>query len=381
MRFAYLHHIEPITENIWSGTPINIVRTLREQGHEVVSISGFKPRRPLIGLAKTAFYRYLLNKKYLMNKDPRVIKIRAKDLNRRLREIEKVDAVLCSFPSNAAYLDTQYSVVLIHDMTWTQLLDYYPGAERKTLAEETVRGGIILEKLALQRCNHAIFCSQWAAASAIEEFVTPRHKVSVAPLGASIKNAPTRDDVISYLSRRGHGPMKLLFLGKQWFRKGGDIAVQVAAEIKRMGVEVELHIVGCNPEDSLPSFVRLHGSLHKDMDNQAEELRGLFETSDFFIMPSRAEAFGIVFAEAAAFGLPVMASDTGGAVDAVRGEWGIMLPPGASTTIFAEWAVKHFRNRMNYERLSWLARESYESKLNWTAFCQHLVRVVTGLAH
>jgi glycosyltransferase involved in cell wall biosynthesis len=58
-----------------------------------------------------------------------------------------------------------------------------------------------------------------------------------------------------------------------------------------------------------------------------EELPGLFRDSDIFVMPSVAEqrpdgwageGFGIVYIEAAAFGLPVIAGSGGGAPEAVR---------------------------------------------------------------
>jgi glycosyltransferase involved in cell wall biosynthesis len=119
--------------------------------------------------------------------------------------------------------------------------------------------------------------------------------------------------------------------------------------------------------------------LRKDVPEEAAELWQLFETSDFFILPTRAEAFGIVFAESAAYGLPVMASDTGGVLEAVRGEWGITPPPGAPASVYADWAVKVFRDRAEYKRLSSLARTSYETDLNWPAFCRHLVQVVAAM--
>jgi len=311
-----------------------------------------------------------------MNRDPSVVRLRARDGNRRLKEVGPVDAVLVTYLANAAYVETEYPVVVIHDATWAQVLDYYAGYERTTLAAETVRGGMELEKKALDRCDHALYCSHWAASSAVQDFGIPLEKVSVAPLGASLVEGPTRADLAAYLQQRGQGPMKLFFVGKEWYRKGGDVAVQVAVEIERQGVPVELHVAGCEPEGEVPSFVRRHGMLRKDIPQQAEQLWKLFETSDFFILPTRAEAFGIVFAESAAYGLPVMASDTGGVREAVRGEWGITPPLGAPATIYATWATNLFRNRAEYERLSWLARTSYENDLNWPAFCCHLVQVV-----
>ena len=102
--------------------------------------------------------------------------------------------------------------------------------------------------------------------------------------------------------------------------------MQVATEIERMGIAVELHVARCEPKGTIPSFVRSHGPL-PDIAARGTKNWELFESSDFFIMPSRADAFGIVFGESAAFGLPVMAADAGGVREAARGEWSLVPAP------------------------------------------------------
>jgi glycosyltransferase involved in cell wall biosynthesis len=374
MKFACVHHGDQHSEQLWSAIPLNIIRALSALGHEVVTVDGLRPQAPFFSKVKRSLYRRILKKVYWINRDPLVLRCRAKEANRRLRDLAGIDAVLITFPADLAYLETDHPVLVVHDATWVQLLDYYPRFMRNETAAETIRDGMELDKRALQRCDHVVYSSQWAADSAVRDYGVPPDKVSVAPLGASIVNEPTRDDLARYLSLRGQEPMKLLFVGKEWHRKGGDFAMEVGSEIEAMGIPVELHVVGCNPDEELARFVRQHGLLRKDVPREAEELRALYESCDYFILPTRAEAFGIVFAEAAAFGLPVMAMETGGVKDAVRGEWGITLPPESSPTAYAQWAVERYRNRVEYERLSWLARRSFEEELNWAAFCRHLAQ-------
>lgn len=275
MRFACLHHGDQYSEALWSAIPLNIIRALGGLGHEVVVINGLQPQVPVFSRIKTAVYKYLLHKTYALNRDPRVFRARAKDANRRLAELGAVDAVLITYLADAVYLETDHPVILIHDATWAQMLDYYPCYESKGMAGETIRGGLDLDKQALERCDHAVYSSRWAAESVVRDYGVPSAKVSVAPLGASIVNEPTREDLARYLSRRGQQPMKLLFLGKEWYRKGGDIAMRVGSAIEAMGVPVELHVAGCDPEGEQAPFVRRHGLLRKDVPSEAEELRGL----------------------------------------------------------------------------------------------------------
>lgn len=59
-----------------------------------------------------------------------------------------------------------------------------------------------------------------------------------------------------------------------------------------------------------------------------EEFNNHFLMSDFYIMPSYGEGFGIVFIEAMYFGLPVIAGNKDGSVDALlNGELGILIDP------------------------------------------------------
>lgn len=63
------------------------------------------------------------------------------------------------------------------------------------------------------------------------------------------------------------------------------------------------------------------------------ELPHLYNQHDTFILPSLAESFGIVFAEAMACGLPIIGGRTGGVPDLVQSENGILVQPGSVAEI------------------------------------------------
>ena len=59
-----------------------------------------------------------------------------------------------------------------------------------------------------------------------------------------------------------------------------------------------------------------------------EEITDHYQLADLFIMPSKKEGFGIVFIEAMACGLPVIAGNQDGSVDALKnGELGMLINP------------------------------------------------------
>lgn len=59
-----------------------------------------------------------------------------------------------------------------------------------------------------------------------------------------------------------------------------------------------------------------------------EELAAHFKLADIFVMPSKNEGFGIVFTEAMFYGVPVIAGNKDGSVDALcNGELGLLVNP------------------------------------------------------
>jgi glycosyltransferase involved in cell wall biosynthesis len=66
--------------------------------------------------------------------------------------------------------------------------------------------------------------------------------------------------------------------------------------------------------------VRVHGACPD------EELATAYARADLFVLPTRYEGYGMVFAEALAHGLPVIAGDAG-PVPAILGDAGLVVPP------------------------------------------------------
>jgi glycosyltransferase involved in cell wall biosynthesis len=123
--------------------------------------------------------------------------------------------------------------------------------------------------------------------------------------------------------------INILFVGGQFWRKGGDLLVQVSKrqEFKRC----VFHIVTREHIEEFGDNLRIH----VDMDPNDESLKRLFAEADVFVLPTKADfAPTNAICEAMAMGLPVITTYVGGLEEVVRdGENGFVIPPDDVETL------------------------------------------------
>lgn len=107
-------------------------------------------------------------------------------------------------------------------------------------------------------------------------------------------------------------------------------------------------------------------AISKSIAEEKKKLITLYRQSNFFLLPTRAEAAGLVFSEAAAFGLPVITTDTGGITSIVRqGINGYTLPHDATSISYAKLIEELYKDPPRYKKLARTARQEYKKTLNW----------------
>jgi glycosyltransferase involved in cell wall biosynthesis len=187
------------------------------------------------------------------------------------------------------------------------------------------------------------------------------------------------EDVGRFLERRKEGVIRLLFVGVDWERKGGPIALEAAAELNARGLKTELHVVGCDVPDGVPGVVVRHGFVSKKTPEGSALLDRLFAESHFLIVPSRAECFGLVFAEASSFGLPSLAAITGGVPSVVSDKNGMLFPLEARGNQYADWIATMMADRTAYERLAFSSLVEFDERLNWDVAGRTVVELLRNL--
>ena len=145
--------------------------------------------------------------------------------------------------------------------------------------------------------------SQWAADGLRTAGVTEdRIRVLHPGLDLTRWTCPSREP-------RQCGPLRLLFVGSDFHRKGGDLVLDAIAG--PFAGRAVVDVVTRDPVAPQPGL-----TVHRCEPNSSA-LIALYAKADLFVMPTRADCFGHVVVEAMASGLPAIVGDVGGVSEIV----------------------------------------------------------------
>ncbi len=143
-----------------------------------------------------------------------------------------------------------------------------------------------------RQCAGVFTLAQWTAKDMVNRMGLSPKKVHFVGGGINIDSSN-----IDYADKTGN---KLLFVGRDFERKGGFIVYDSFVELKKRMPQAELYVAG--PEEN-PISNPIEG-YHYLGNVKPNDLPALYNKCDVFCLPSYFEPWGIVFAEALAFGLP-----------------------------------------------------------------------------
>lgn len=382
LRLAYVTVYDSADVKQWSGTGFHIAKSLEDQGCELVRIGGLKRQLNPVNILRYLWNTRVRGLRDHPHRDPGYLRHYARQVQRGLARARQsgppIDAILVPGILPIAYLETDIPIIVWTDCTFASLLNYY--AAWTNLSPRTIRDGHEADRRGLNRARTLIFTSQWAADSAVRDYGCDPDRIHIVPLGANIEGGRSEGDILRLVDGRlAREEVRLLLAGVNWERKGCDIAVRVLAELRSRGIAASLDIVGCHPPDGvrLPDGVRTHGFISKSSAEGRASIQRFFEQASLFVLPTRAECLGIVFGEAASYGLPSLATDTGGIASVARdGVTGFLLAPGTDPALWADRIASLMRNPAEYRRMSLAALREYDDRLNWPAAGRAVAQIV-----
>lgn len=372
VKIGFINLNSPLDRKASSGTTFQMCQALKRIGADIVWL---QPKHNFFYKLVNLFFKVLAvstRSKILRDHTIPLAKIESKSLKKQ--DIENCDILFAPFASTALYsLKTDKPIIYLSDATFAVMVDYY----FKGLVSWNVKQANKIEQTALLKATHAIYASQWAIQSAIQDYNADKSRIHVIEFGANIDEQNIIPHQFIY-----NGQLDLLFLGVDWIRKGGDIAVEATRYLNDKGIHTTLHIAGIRNLDNnianLP-YVKNYGFLNKNNPNDYNKLVSIIQQSHCLLLPTKAECAGIVFCESSANGLPIFTYNTGGVSNYVEnGKNGYMLPIGSSGQEFGEKIYECLQSG-ELEKMSKTAVDTYKEKLNWTVWGQKIEHIIESL--
>ena len=359
-KLAFVDCLNPNDKRSWSGIPYNLVQQFKR----------FYDVEP-IWVQDTFFEKVcckavnkicsLIGKKCNLRLTKLYAKLKGKRITQLLKA-KKYDIVYFHDIELAAYVKTNIpSRVYFSDATFHLMVDYY----LFNLSNSTIRSGNELQRRSLENCNINVFASNWAMRDAIDYYHIPKENCHLGYFGASVDTKEFKKQ------KHDSNIVNLLFVGVDWVRKGGEIAVECTKLLNKKDPSKKyiLHFVGCNPPYEIKDEnIKFYGFLNRNIPEQAQQMISLREQADLFILPTRAECAGIVFCESSAYGIPSITFDTGGIGDyVINGENGYRLPMGSKAEDFADKILDVLSDSGKLEYMQEKAAKMYKERMNWDA--------------
>jgi glycosyltransferase involved in cell wall biosynthesis len=351
----------------WSGTVVNCRRALETAGVELAVFDRIPFECPPALRALHQLHKRLGLKTHHIDLEPAVLRRAAERIATRFAEGD-CDAVFCpgtGVPVHA-YLPAGIPIFTYLDATKRSWVEAYFGLH--TLCDRSRRHLDTVDRLCLHDHTLTFFSSDWAQQEAERDYDVSLDRTAVVPFGANLTQAPSRFEVAALILGRGNEPFRLLFVGKEWARKGGPDALALVQALRDRGLVAVLDIVGCTPALTPEQhvFARAHGFIDHSTTAGAEQFHALLGASHVLVFLSRAEAYGIALCEAAAFGVPAYALRVGGIPTIIRhSENGWLGNVPFDVNEAAATLADVCNSPTAYGHIALGARMDYETRLNW----------------
>lgn len=174
-----------------------------------------------------------------------------------------------------------------------------------------------LNRNCYRAARHLVVWAEWTKRSLVSDYGIDSSSITVLPPGVLVgewtRPAPR--------SHNG-GPAKILFVGGDLKRKGGDLLLEAFRALRRPGME--LHLVTKDKMAAEPGVI-----VHNNMQPNSTALKELYHQCDIFVLPTFGDCLPMVLSEAGASGLAIVSTKVAGIPEIVLdGQTGITVKPG-----------------------------------------------------
>lgn len=165
---------------------------------------------------------------------------------------------------------------------------------------------------------------------------------------------------------------RFLFVGSDWKRKNGPLVVEAFLKLSKKYKDVELYVV-CS--ENISKNLESKNNIKYLGKVTYEKLAELYNLCDYFVMPSRFEAYGIVFAEALIYGLPCIGKNCCEMPEFIsNGENGYLIENNDVDELVSCMERLIINNELLVNNVRF-KHEEYMRRYSWDAVAERIIRV------
>ncbi|NKB35312.1 MAG: glycosyltransferase [Pseudomonadales bacterium] len=248
-------------------------------------------------------------------------------------------------------------------------LCHHPLAFENGLSAQKKKDLLHSEQRALQSARATIVTSHFTKQLLVDQFDLAAEKIVVALPGT---------DKVSFAPCNGD-PVRLLTVAALIQRKGHDVLIDALASLKNFSWQARF-VGGADFDPDWASSLQesvdqLGLSARISFDDSVEDIRNEYQNADVFVLPSRFEGYGMVFAEALAAGLPVVGANSGAVSEVVPKEAGLLVPPDDCASL-TEALREILSNDSTRRRLQAGAQKAASGLPSWQESAQVMARTL-----
>ena len=359
----------PFDASTWSGSSYYFFSALKKANFLNAAFATEPPVAAQLLAKVRCIHPNLSSWRFRYHLDVNHYKQRTRVMRRRLTELPEnsFDGILqvgawYNGPAVRDELCRDKFVASYHDGNLATLIGSPYG--HPPIDESYLRRTLAYEKGLYQRIDVIFPMSRWLSDSFIEENEVPPDRV--VPVGAGV-NLPYLGDT----SEKTYDEPTILFVGKQFERKGGTDLLTAFRSVSEAMPEARLQIIGPEAIPDVPGAECL-GPLSKSSPAELERLIEAYRQAAVFVLPSRYEPFGIALVEAMAHRLPCIGTNICAIPEIISdGETGFTVPVADSNSL-ADKLLALLSQPDLCRAMGAAGYEKYQHQFTWDAVIQKI---------
>lgn len=279
-----------------------------------------------------------------------------------------ISVILCEF-------DVDVPIVYFSDTTARLIFDTYP--RLRAQPEGFRRACDEIERQALSRVSAAVFATELARQSAINDYGVHPDRAFTVPMGANIVGEKVGINQ-SIEDTPSPSSIRLVMTAADPVRKQLDLSIDVVDALRRQGWDAELELIG-PPTPRAAGHPHIHclGRLSLGSPAGRRENGAALQRSHIMILPSLGEAFGIAPCEAALLGKPSIVSDVGGLPEVVQHDvTGIVMKAGSTAEDYAQEIIGLAERPDRYRAMAAAAAARARKNFTWERWGERLMEIM-----